>query len=499
MIEKLISRFFAELLPFALNSLGVGLLLLAAYWLVSAARQWLALRREPRRWAAPLLLFAVTAAAAGGFLFLTASTPARRAFINLPMYELARSLANVTLGALLAAGLVWAVQRIAQRRGRGAPTRTAAWQAASILACFGLGSAGLYAVTFAPDLDEVTTAAPPPETIFVTDDIPLRVFEAEQVQKPTALHVDPDGNLYVAGIDGQIWVMTDRDQNGAADQVRVFASGLPQPEGLAWSPDGLYVTMLERVVRLTDTDGDGAADQTTTIVSGLPGEEYAFHQPNGLTFGPDGRLYIGVGATTDHRPETHPLAARILSVNADGSDLRVYATGLRNPYNLIPAPGGGFFAVDNGSSGCIDTPQQIDDCSHKVDVPEELNYILEGKDYGFPNYFGPPPQDSGSLPPLVTFPEHSAPTGLVLYTGDRLPAKYHGQLFLALWARGEIYSVRVYRIDAEHYVGSSRLFLSGLPGPSAIVNAPDGGLYVASFSTSTLYHVGGLGPAAAAP
>ncbi|HXW01733.1 MAG TPA: PQQ-dependent sugar dehydrogenase, partial [Anaerolineae bacterium] len=247
---------------------------------------------------------------------------------------------------------------------------------------------------------------------------------------------------------------------------------------------------------LKDTNGDYRADESQVIVDGFPGEEYAFHQSNGLTFGPDGRIYIGVGATTDHRPETHPLAARILSVNPDGSDLQVYATGLRNPFGIIPAPGGGFFAIDNGSSGCIDTEYKIDDCSNKIDVPEEVNYIVAGKDYGFPHFFGIPPQDSGTMPPLVTFPDHSAPTGIVIYEGDTFPEKYKGQLFVSLWARGEIYSVRLFRIDEEHYVGSSRLFASGLVGPSAMIGSPTGGLYVSSFTANTIYHIGQIEGAA---
>jgi glucose/arabinose dehydrogenase len=135
---------------------------------------------------------------------------------------------------------------------------------------------------------------------------------------------------------------------------------------------------------------------------------------------------------------------------------------------------------------------QRDDCRPevKIDVPEEVNYIIEGKDYGFPNYFGIPPEDSGTMPPIVTFPEHSAPSGIVLYDGDQLPARFKGQLFVSLWARGEIYRVKLYRMDAEHYTGASLLFASGLTGPSALLNAPDGGLYIASYTGNAIYHVG---------
>jgi putative membrane-bound dehydrogenase-like protein len=360
----------------------------------------------------------------------------------------------------------------------------------TIALLYASATALLYRATYEPDLDEISVPAPELSQITLADGIPIKVFENTVTVRPTALEVGPQGEVYVASIEGQIWIMHDDDEDGDAERVQEFASDLRQPEGLLWSEAGLFVTEIDRVSRLTDTDGDGRADQKHVIVNGFPGEIYAFHQSNGLTLGPDGRLYLGVGATSDHRPETHPWAARILSLKPDGSDLRVYATGLRNPYTIVPAPGGGFFTVDNGSSGCIDTPTQIDDCTNRIDVPEEINYVTEGRDYGFPNYFGIPPQNSGTEPPVVTFPDHSAPTGLILYQGAALPQKYIGQLFVALWSRGEIHTVRVYRIDERHFAGSSRLFASGLAGPSAMHEAPDGSIYLASFTGNTLYTIG---------
>lgn len=494
MLEKLLSRFLAELPTILLNSTGVAILLFAGFWMIFPLYQLYRKRSTPPRWG-PVLIVLITAAALLGFLYLTASNTSRRAFIDLPMYELVRSLINFGVGTVMAGGCTWALHWVARRGSEKRPRLYAPLVAMGIIVILGTVAAVLYQLTFQPDLDQVTVEAPEVSDIAIEGNLPLRVFEDKVVQMPTAMTLGPNGELYVAGNIGTIWVMVDEDQNGTADKVTEFATGLRQPQGLVWTPQGLYVTQLEKVLRLTDTDGDGKADQTTTIVDGLPGEEYAFHQPHGLALGPDGRLYVGVGSTTDHRPEKHPLAARIFSVNLDGSDIRTYATGLRNPYSIVPAPGGGFFSIDNGSSGCIDTATQIDDCSNKVDVPEELNYVVEGGDYGFPNYFGVPPQDSGTRPPMETFPDHSAPTGLILYTGERLPAKYNGQLLMALWARGEIYSVRFFRTSEQTFVGASRLFASGFAGPSALLQAPDGGVYVASFSSNVIHYIGQGTPA----
>ncbi len=477
--------------PTALSAIGLSLLFFAAFWTARAV--WaMATGRGRVQWLGLLIAWM----GAGFFVFLTASTTARRAFINLPMRELAVDTTTVIAGVLLAAATGWLVSRLARRAN-------ALIVAFAVAVLYAGATALLYQVTFEPDLDEISVPSPELSQINIVDNIPIKVFENKVTVKPTAIEVGPGGEVYVASIEGLIWLMHDDDRDGDADRVQEFARDLRQPEGLAWSQEGLYVTEIDRVVRLNDDDGDGRADQRTTIVSGFPGEVYAFHQSSGLTFGPDGRLYLGVGATTDHRPESHPLAARILSFNRDGSDLKVYATGLRNPFTVLPAPGGGFFSVDNGSSGCVDTPTQIDDCTNKIDVPDEINYIVEGRDYGFPNHFGVPPPNSGTEPPVVSFPDHSAPTGLILYDGTRLPEKYIGQLFVSLWMRGELHTVRVLRTSEHQFVGTSRLFASGFAGPSAMHQAPDGSIYLASFTGNTLYTLGrgdtATGKPAAAP
>lgn len=473
-------------LPAALSALGLSLLFFAVLW--TARALWAAATRAGQAGALGVLAAWIGAAV---FVYLTASNSARRAFINLPMRELAVQTATV-LGGLALAAVAWLLTAWLARRYNARIVGLA------VAALYAAGAGLLYLATFEPDLDEITVRAPALSQLTVADGIPITVFEDRVIVKPTAIEVGPSGEVYVSSIDGQIWLMYDDDHDGHADRTQEFASGLRQPEGMAWSETGLYVSEIDRVSLLVDVDKDGKSDRKDLIVGGFPGEIYAFHQSSGLTFGPDGRLYLGVGATTDHRPEPHPLAARILSFNPDGSDLRVYATGLRNPFVIVPAPGGGFFAVDNGSSGCIDTPTQIDDCSNKIDVPEEVNYISEGRDYGFPKYFGVPPQDSGTEPPIVTFPDHSAPAGLLYYDGTRLPSKYVGQLFVGLWIRGEIYSVRLLRTDGNRFVGSSRLFASGFAGPSAMHQAPDGSIYLASFTGNTIYTIGQRGPATTA-
>ncbi|MBI5667589.1 MAG: PQQ-dependent sugar dehydrogenase [Chloroflexi bacterium] len=466
---------------------GVSLMLFGLAW---GGYGLICFIRNRKMWLTSGLIMLAAGIGMAVYVYLLASTTARRAFINLEVRALVSSLLVNAAAAVLAGVLFVVILRIAHQRRRHSPLQYTGIILGGMALYMAAGMVWLHETTFEPDLDEVFTEVETVENVFVDEGVPIKVFENATVKAPTALEMGPDGALYVAGAGGFIWRMVDGNLDGVADSVTEFAAGLQQPHGLAWGDEGLFVNEEGQLSLLLDTDGDHVYDEKKVILGGFPGEQYAFHQNNGLTFGPDGRLYIGSGSTTDHRPETHPLAARILSINPDGSDLKVYATGVRNPFGLIPAPDGGFFAVDNGSSGCIDTATKIDDCSSKIDVPEEVNYILEGRDYGFPTYFGMPPADSDTMPPVVTFPQHSAPTGIVIYDGDSFPAKMKGQLFVSLWARGEIYRVQLYRLDEEHYIGAPILFANNLVGISALLNAPDGGLYAASYNGNAIYHFG---------
>lgn len=471
--------------------LGLGLLLYGGVWGLYGLRT---MARGSQSRLNGFVILGMGVAGIGAIIYLSASTSARLAYIDLDIRTLFKTFLAVAVSAIFAGGASYVMFSISRylSGGKTANREFMMFASLSILLVIGLGVLWLYITTFKPDIDEVFNTVENVSGIHVEEKIPVKVFENQHVKAPTSMTMGADNILYVAGGQGSIWAIKDDDLDGAADSVTEFASDLKQPEGLAWALGGLFVNENGMLSFLKDTDGDLKYDEKKVLIDNFPGEIYALHQNNGLAIGADGRLYIGSGATSDHRPETNPMAARIFSINMDGTDLKVFATGVRNPFGIVPAPGGGFFAVDNGSSGCVDTNVQIDDCRPevKVDVPEEVNYIIEGKDYGFPNNFGMPPEGSDTMPPIVTFPEHSAPAGIVLYNGSKLPARFEGQLFVSLWARGEIYRIKLYQIDAEHYTGASLLFASGLTGPSSLLNSPDGGLYVASYTGNAIYHIG---------
>ncbi len=263
---------------------------------------------------------------------------------------------------------------------------------------------------------------------------------------PTSMAFDARGRLFVGTLSGKILILLDNNDDGNLDQIKTFASGLPQALGLEFRANGdLFATTSAinggtgRVVRLRDTNGDDVADEIKTIIDNLPSE--GDHQTDRIKFGPDGLLYIGQGSSTDDgtarpgRPEERTFNASILRINVDEENpaINIYATGLRNPFGMAFHPESGeLFATDGGSGEIC----QIPPCSEDLAPPEEVNWIVAGGNYGFPQCEGTPTSDkpgcSGVRPPAIQYPRHLTPTSLVFYTGPQA-GDFKNQLLLTLF------------------------------------------------------------------
>jgi putative membrane-bound dehydrogenase-like protein len=299
----------------------------------------------------------------------------------------------------------------------------------------------------------------------------------------TTITWGPDGHLWLSQENGNIWKIADTDGDGRADKAFLFAAGFTELLGLLWHPsDGtLYASSRGRITALWDEDGDGRADRQTVVVDDLP---WGRHQNNGLAWGPDGRLYFPLGSTGDATPETEPLAASILRMPHLGSraDIEVVATGFRNPYDLTFNARGDLFATENGP----DT----------VDGPDELNHVLPGRHYGYPEAFGDDDGGGRFQKPIWNFVNHASADGLVAYEADGFPAEYRGNLFVALF--GNLFGERVvgrevWRViitpAGETYRAWAEPFMSGLERPLDVTVGPDGALYVLEHVSGMVYRV----------
>jgi len=211
-----------------------------------------------------------------------------------------------------------------------------------------------------------------------------KLYARLPITQPTVVTFDSSGAIVVLSLDGHIVKMTDNDHDGYAETSTMLfedpADKVNYAVGLAYHDGKTYIADAGRVSILTDSDNDGKLDSIQPIVVGLPTWKHTFHSNNGIAFGPDNKLYEGVGATTDHGPLQDKYEASIIRMNPDGSDLEVFATGFRNPYDLTFSPKGELFTADNSP----DEP----DHSMTYLPPEELDFVQQGKNYGFPYVYG---------------------------------------------------------------------------------------------------------------
>lgn len=243
---------------------------------------------------------------------------------------------------------------------------------------------------------------------------------------PLSIAFDSRGRLFVGTGAAKVLMLLDNNEDGRADQVKTFATGLPQPFGVEFRSNGdLFVTSnivggVGRVVRLRDLNGDDIADESTTVADNLPSE--GDHQTSRLKFGPDGMLYIAQGSSTDagtpHAglPGERLYNGSMLRIDVDNPSLSVFATGLRNPFGMAFDPASGqLFATDIGSGELGDVPDES--------PLEEVNWIIPGGYYGFPGCEGPPdfsnPACMGVRAPVQVFAQHLTPTSIAFYTGPQ--------------------------------------------------------------------------------
>lgn len=239
-----------------------------------------------------------------------------------------------------------------------------------------------------------------------------------------------------------IRLLEDSDGDGHADRSTVFADGFNgildgTGAGILARRGDVYYTCIPELWRLRDTNGDGKADERDSLHHGY-GVRVAFrgHDSHGLRFGPDGRLYFSIGdrgfniQTPEGRRLAKPDTGAVFRCNPDGSELEVFASGLRNPQELAFDEYGNLFTGDNNSDG--------GDKARWV-------YVVEGGDTGWRMYYqylkdrGPwnreklwHPQHDGQaayiIPPIDNLGD--GPSGLVYYPGVGLPERYNGHFFM---------------------------------------------------------------------
>lgn len=294
----------------------------------------------------------------------------------------------------------------------------------------------------------------------------------------------PDDKLYIAQASGTI-TRLDYSKGDGTTRTEAVASDLSGLLGITFVGNDLYVSSRGRVTKIPNATG--TPGEHKQIVSDLPS---GAHQNDTIAQGPDGLLYLSVGSTCNACRESDPLSATVIRFRLDGSNLEVFARGLRNNFGIAFHPvDGTLWGVDNGRDDLgSDAP------------PEELNLLVKDGHYGWPDCWGTNRGSNcqGTLPPVVELEPRSSANGLMFYTGAQFPQEYKNDAFVTEYgAHARTSGMKVVRVKlnktATGYTGSSIDFATGFDRPLAIAQDPSGALLIGDYGTGKIYKIRYLG------
>ena len=301
-----------------------------------------------------------------------------------------------------------------------------------------------------------TAASASPKTDKVLENVRLPTgFKLEvysdQVPGARSMALGQRGTLFVGtrARGGKVYAVSGTPGAPAKPTVRIVADNLNTPNGVAFRDGALYVAEINRLLRFDGIEASlDAMPKPKVVRDDLPKDGH--HGWRYIAFGPDGKLYFPIGAPCNVCNE--PKYAVITRMNADGSGQEVFARGVRNTVGFTWHPTTGqLWFTDNGRDWLgEDAP------------PCELNVATRaGLDFGFPYCHGRDIKDpefgqlgecSKITPPVQQLGAHVAPLGVKFYTGQKFPAEYRGDVFIAehgSWNRKEKNGYRITRVKVD--------------------------------------------------
>jgi len=326
---------------------------------------------------------------------------------------------------------------------------------------------------------------------------------AEDIEEPRMILANSTGQVYVANRKaGEVILLQDTDDDGIADRNEVVAE-IPEVHDFTINGNSLYMVTIKEIFR-AEIGSDGTLSDPILLTDQLP--DGGQHPNRTIDFGPDGKLYISVGSTCNACPEPNEQHATMLWADADGTNIEIFAKGLRNTigYDWHPETGD-FWGMDHNIDMLGDNEPH-----------EELNKIVEGRFYGWPYIYDdgkynphPRPQDMTYAEysemtefPALTYTAHAAPMAMVFYEGDQFPEEYKGDAFVAFrgsWNRSSPAGYKICRIRFEN--GAPTAFEDFLTGfvvdgekshfgrPVGLTITQDGSLLISDDTNGVIYKV----------
>lgn len=323
-----------------------------------------------------------------------------------------------------------------------------------------------------------------------------------EVDNARSLALGDKGTVFVGNRKGnKVYAVVDKDNDGRADQTYTVAGNMNMPNGVAFRNGSLYIAELDKIWRIDNIEANLAAPAKPVLVSdNFP--DKAHHGWKYIAFGPDGKLYVPVGAPCNICDDNvrDQRFSSITRMNPDGTGFEVFAHGIRNTvgFDWHPQTKALWF-TENGR----------DEMGDNV-PPDELNAAPNaGMNFGYPYCHGNDIKDPefgdqracGEFTrPLINLAPHTAALGMKFYTGDMFPGEYKNKILIAehgSWNRSEPIGYRVMMVDQNGTTASNyRVFAEGWlkngkawGRPVDVLQLKDGSILISDDHANVIYRI----------
>ena len=296
--------------------------------------------------------------------------------------------------------------------------------------------------------------------IILPDGFNIDVY-ASDVENARSMAISPSGTIFVGNRrEDNVFALKDTDGDNVVDKKILISDKLTNmPNGVAFHNGDLYVAEVNKIWVFKNIESildkmdniEGYSEDPILVSDDFPSDRH--HGWKYISFGPDGKLYIPVGAPCNICESNDEIYASITRMNSDGTEKEVFVNGVRNTVGFTWHPNTGeMWFTDNGRDMLGDNYP-----------PCELNKVKEmGQHFGYPYCHGGDISDpefgskyscSDFVKPAQNLGPHTAPLGLKFYTGTMFPEEYHGDIFIAehgSWNRSKKIVYRITRVKIEN-------------------------------------------------
>ncbi|HYR05732.1 MAG TPA: PQQ-dependent sugar dehydrogenase [Gallionella sp.] len=322
---------------------------------------------------------------------------------------------------------------------------------------------------------------------------------ADNVPGARSMVLSPDGTLFVGTRGSKVYALPNRRHGKRADEIIVLADNLDTPNGVAFRHGALFVAEVNRILRFDNIESHLYTPPRPVVVNdGFPGDTH--HGWKFIRFGPDGLLYVPVGAPCNIC-EPDPLRyAAIFRMKPDGSALEQYASGVRNTVGFDWDPDTNeLWFTDNGRDW-IGNNMPPDELNHAPHPGMHFGYpYCHGKSLSDPE-FGSKHACGEFTPPARELGPHVASLGIRFYTGKTFPESYRKQIFIAehgSWNRIPPIGYRITLVRTENgkavsYEVFAEGWLQGITAwgrPVDVQVMPDGAMLVSDDKAGAIYRI----------